>query len=156
MSGRRNRMPGLRQKGGIWYIEKRCRHVPGGWLRGSTGTSSRAEAERMLIRKLADVLEEAKRRAEAILLFKEAAMRYMEEIAAKPSADTIGMHLDQLMHLLVDCRSDKFMTGPFAHSSSMSWREDYRPRALTMRWELSNFESVRRADTDLKSRAKNA
>src|SRR5690606_28100348 len=68
MSGKRNRMPGLRQKGGIWYIEKRCRHVPGGWLRGSTGTSSRTEAERILIRKLADVLEEAKRRAEAILL----------------------------------------------------------------------------------------
>lgn len=97
MTGKRNRMPGLRQKGGIWYIEKRCRHVPGGWLRGSTGTSSRTEAERILIRKLADILEEAKRRAEAIFLFKEAAMQYVEETAGKSSADTIGMHLDQLM-----------------------------------------------------------
>jgi len=97
MSRKPNRMPGLRQKGGIWYIEKRCRHVTGGWLRGSTGTSSRTEAERILIRKLADVLEDAKRRTEAIFLFEEAAMRYVEEVAEKPSAYTIAMHLDQLL-----------------------------------------------------------
>ena len=38
---KQNRMPGLRQKGGIWHIEKRCKYVKDGWLRESTGTSSR-------------------------------------------------------------------------------------------------------------------
>lgn len=90
-------MPGLRQKGGIWHIEKRCKHAEGGWLRESSGTSSRAEAEAILIRRLAEMEEEARRRAEAVFTFEEAAMRYLEEIAQKPSADTMAMHLDQLL-----------------------------------------------------------
>ena len=97
MSRKRNGMPGLRRKGNIWHIEKRCRHVPGGWLRCSTETSSRGEAERILIRKLADIMEKAKRHADAIFIFEEAALRYVEDIAEKPSADTIAMHLDQLL-----------------------------------------------------------
>lgn len=97
MSRKRNHMPGLRRKGNIWQIEKRCKHVAGGWLRCSAGTSSRAEAERILIRRLADIFEEAKRHADLIFLFEEAALRYVQDIADKPSADTIAMHLDQLL-----------------------------------------------------------
>lgn len=93
---KRNRMPGLRQKGGIWQIEKRCRFAPGGWLRESTGTSSRTEAEQILIRRLAEMEEEARRHEAAIFTFEEAAFRYLEEIAHKSSADNIAMHLDQL------------------------------------------------------------
>lgn len=94
---KRNKMPGLRCKGGIWHIEKRCKHAEGGWLRESTGTSGRAEAEAILIRRLAELEEAAQRRAEAVFTFEEAAMRYLEEIAEKPSADTMAMHLDQLL-----------------------------------------------------------
>lgn len=97
MSRKRSHMPGLRRKGNIWHIEKRCKHVAGGWLRCSAGTSSRAKAERILIRRLADIFEEAKRHADAIFLFEEAALRYVQDIADKPSADTIAMHLDQLL-----------------------------------------------------------
>lgn len=93
---KRNRMPGLRQKGGIWQIEKRCRFAPGGWLRESTGTSSRTEAEQILIRRLAEMEDEARRHEAAIFTFEEAALRYLEEIAHKSSADNIAMHLDQL------------------------------------------------------------
>jgi integrase len=93
---KRNKMPGLRVKGGIWQIEKRCKYAEGGWLRESTGTSSRTEAEQILIRRLAETEEEARRQAEAIFTFEEAAMQYLEEIADKPSADTMAMHLDQL------------------------------------------------------------
>lgn len=93
---KRNRMPGLRQKGGIWHIEKRCRYTKVGWLRESTGTSSRIEAERILIRRLAEIEEEARRREVAIYTFEEAALRYLEEIAHKSSANTIAMNLDQL------------------------------------------------------------
>ncbi len=93
---KRNRMPGLRQKGGIWHIEKRCRYAPGRWIRESTGLSSRIEAEQYLIRRLAEYEEEARRRDDVIFTFEEAACRYLEEIAHKSSADTIAMHLDQL------------------------------------------------------------
>lgn len=93
---KRNRMPGLRQKGGIWQIEKRCRFAPGGWLRESTGTSSRTEAEQILIRRLADMEETASRHEEVIYTFEEAALRYLTEIAHKSSADTFAMHLDTL------------------------------------------------------------
>lgn len=95
-SKKRNRMPGLRQKGGIWQIEKRCKYAKGGWLRESTGTAHRSEAESILIRRLAELEEEASRKSEAIFTFEEAGFRYLEEIAAKPSADTVAMHLDQL------------------------------------------------------------
>ena len=93
---KRNRMPGLRQKGGLWHIEKRCRHAAGGWLRQSTGTSSRAEAEQILIRRLAELEQQATRKEFAIFTFQEAGLRYLEEIAEKPSAGNIAMHLDQL------------------------------------------------------------
>ena len=99
---KRNRMPGLRQKGGIWHIEKRCRFAPGGWLRESTGTSSRIEAERILIRRLAEVEEEARRHEAAIFTFEEAALRYLTEIAHKSSADATAMHLDQLFPFIGD------------------------------------------------------
>jgi integrase len=89
-------MPGLRQKGGIWQIEKRCRFAPGGWLRESTGTSSRTEAEQILIRRLAEMEEVARRHEDVIYTFEEAALRYLTEIAHKSSADTFAMHLDKL------------------------------------------------------------
>ena len=93
---KRNRMPGLRQKGGLWQIEKRCRFAPGGWLRESTGTSSRTEAEQILIRRLAEMEEVARRHEDVIYTFEEAALRYLTEIAHKSSADTFAMHLDKL------------------------------------------------------------
>ena len=93
---KRNKMPGLRLKGGIWQIEKRCKYAEGGWLRESTGTFSRIEAEHILIRRLAETEEQAQRKAEAIFTFEEAGIRYLEEIAKKPSADDMAMQLDQL------------------------------------------------------------
>lgn len=92
----RNQMPGLRLKGGIWHIEKRCKYCESGWLRESTGTSRRAEAEEILIRRLAEVRTNADRKADAVFTFEEAALRYLEDVAHKPSADTIAMHIDQM------------------------------------------------------------
>ncbi len=93
---KRNRMPGLRHRGGIWHIEKRCRYAPGGWIRESTGLSSRIEAEQHLIRRLAEYEEEARRREVVIFTFEEAALRYLEEVAHKSSANTIAVILDRL------------------------------------------------------------
>jgi len=93
---KRNRMPGLRLKGGIWQIEKRCKECEGGWLRESTGTTSRIEAEGILIRRLAELKDAVHRKEKGVFTFEEAALRYLEEIAEKASAGTVAMHLDQL------------------------------------------------------------
>ena len=52
-----------RHIGGIWQMEKRCKECEGGWLRESTGTASRAAAEEFLIRRLAEIREQAQRKA---------------------------------------------------------------------------------------------
>ena len=93
---KRNQMPGLRLKGGIWHIEKRCKYCEGSWLRESTGTSSRAEAEEFLIHRLAELRVNAERKAESVFTFEEAALRYLEDVAEKSSAETIAMHIDQM------------------------------------------------------------
>jgi len=46
---------------------------------------------------LAKLEEEATRQADAIHLFEQAALQYIEDISEKSSADTIAMHLDQLL-----------------------------------------------------------
>jgi integrase len=94
---KRNQMPGLRQKGGIWHIEKRCKYCESGWLRESTETSSRTEAQEYLISRLAELKEEAQRKSIGVFTFEEAAMRYIEDIAHKSSADTAVCHIDQLL-----------------------------------------------------------
>lgn len=96
METKRGRMPGLRWKNGVWNIEKRCKDAPGGWIRESTGTAERAEAERYLIRRLAEVQEAAAREQAGGHLFEDAGLKYLREIAEKPSADDMAAHLDQL------------------------------------------------------------
>ncbi len=93
---KRNQMPGLRLKGEIWHIDKRCKDCESGWLRESTGTSRRAEAEAILIRRLAELRALTERKSKGIHSFEEAAMRYIEEIAEKTSARAAAIHLDQL------------------------------------------------------------
>ena len=99
---KRNKMPGLRSKNGIWQIEKRCKFVEGGWLRESTGTSSRAEAEQILIHRLVELEKEASRREAFVFTFEEAGLRYLEESKDKSSADDIAKHLDQLFDIIGD------------------------------------------------------
>ena len=100
---KRNQMPGLRLKSGIWHIEKRCKYCESGWLRESTGTPSRAKAEDILIGRIAELREEAQRKALDVFTFEEAAMRYIEEIAHKSSADKVAFHLDQLLPFTGHC-----------------------------------------------------
>ncbi len=55
-----------------------------------------------MIRRLAELEEEARRHEAVIFTFEEAALRYLEEIAHKSSADTMAMHLDQLFPFIGD------------------------------------------------------
>ena len=54
------------------------------------------EAEEILIRRLAELKAQANRRNEAIYTFEEVALRYLKEIADKPSAEAVAIHMDQL------------------------------------------------------------
>jgi len=108
---KRNQMPGLRLKGDFWHIEKRCKHVSGGWLRESTGTSNRAEAEEYLIQRLAKAKNEAERRLQATYTFEEAAFRYLEDIAHKPSSVTIAINIDQLLPFIGQLPLEKIHDG---------------------------------------------
>ncbi|MCH7821225.1 MAG: site-specific integrase, partial [Proteobacteria bacterium] len=49
-----------------------------------------------MIRRLAEIEEEARRHEAVIFTFEEAALRYLEEIAHKSSANTIAVILDRL------------------------------------------------------------
>ena len=91
-----------RLKGGFWQIEKRCKYAEGGWLRESTETSSRAEAEDVLIRRLVELKDIAERKAQRVFTFEEAALRYLEDIAHKPSAGTAAFHIDQVLPSIGD------------------------------------------------------
>lgn len=93
---KRNQMPGLRLKGGIWQIEKRCKHIEKGWLRESTGETDRAAAERHLIRRLAELEQAAQRQTQGVHTFEEAGLKYLDEVAHLSSADDVATHLDQL------------------------------------------------------------
>ncbi len=99
---KRNTMPGLRLKGGIWHIEKRCKFAKGGWLRESTGVSGRTEAEAILIRRLFELETEASRVKDGVFLFEEAGYRYLEEIAHKTFAKKAAYHLDLLFPFIGD------------------------------------------------------
>ena len=133
----RNKMPGLRLKGGIWQIEKRCKYAKGGWLRESTGTSSRPEAEAILIRRQAEMEEEARRNVEAVFTFEEGALRYLEEIAALSSAKNVVMHLDQLFPFIRQCPLNTSMMGRSSPSSIMKQREARHQSQSTMQSVLS-------------------
>ena len=125
MSKKRNTLSGLRLKGGIYHIQKRCRYTASGWLRESTKTSSRTEAEAYLIRRLAEVQEAAKRKEERVYLFEEAGLRkeervylfeeaglqYLEDIAHKPSAEKMAEHLDQLLPFIGDLPLEQIHEG---------------------------------------------
>jgi hypothetical protein len=89
-------------KGGLWQIEKRCKHAEGGWLGESTGTSSRTEAEDVLIRRLAELRDIAQRKAQRVFTFEEAALRYLDDIAHKPSAGTAAFQIDQVLSFIGD------------------------------------------------------
>lgn len=123
---KRNRMPGLRLKGGVWQIEKRTKHTRSGWLRESTGATERAAAEQYLIRRLAELEQQAQRARVGIHTFEEAGLRYLEEVADQSSADDIAMHLDQLFpfigHLTLESVHDGTLREFIAHEMSRQVR----------------------------------
>ncbi|WP_313619489.1 tyrosine-type recombinase/integrase [Achromobacter sp.] len=96
---------GLTLKDGIWHIDKLVRGY--GRIRGSTGTSVRAEAEQVLLERIVQAGAERKERAHWRPTFRTAATRYLKEYAQQPSIWLTATYLKQLDPYIGDLHLDE-------------------------------------------------
>ncbi|WP_429942322.1 tyrosine-type recombinase/integrase [Achromobacter xylosoxidans] len=85
---------GLTLKDGLWHIDKVVRGV--GRIRGSTGASTRADAEQFLLARIAEAEAAQAAKRHGRRTFREAATRYLKEYAQQPSIWHTGIYLKQL------------------------------------------------------------
>lgn len=96
---------GLTLKDGVWHIDKLVRGH--GRIRGSTGTSVRAEAEQFLLERIVQAGAERKERAQWRPTFRAAATRYLKEYAQQPSIWLTATYLKQLDPYIGDLHLDE-------------------------------------------------
>jgi integrase len=89
----RKRIPGLRNRGGIWHIEKQ---TLGQKIHESTGTSHLEEAELILARRIDEIRQAKLFGVRPKRIFREAATKFLEENIYLPSIGDYAMHLKQL------------------------------------------------------------
>ncbi len=89
----RRRSPGLRNRGGIWHIEKQ---ILGHKIHGSTGTSNLEEAELILARKIESIRQAELFGVRPKRIFREAATKFLEENMKLASISDYAIHLKQL------------------------------------------------------------
>ena len=89
----RKRIPGLRERGGIWHIEKQ---ILGRKIHESTGTGDLKTAELILVRRIEEVRIAKMFGVRPRRVFREAAIRFLEENLALRSIADVARHLKQL------------------------------------------------------------
>lgn len=89
----RRRSPGLRNRGGIWHIEKQ---IYGQAIFESTGTSDLKTAELILARRIEDIRQSRMFGMRRAWTFQEAAARFLEENLHLASIDQYARCLKQL------------------------------------------------------------
>lgn len=89
----RKRTPGLRNRGGIWHIEKQ---ILGQKVCESTGTSNLEAAELILARRIEEIRQLKLFGIRPKRLFREAETRFLEENLHLASIGDYAMHLKQL------------------------------------------------------------
>ena len=89
----RKRFPGLRERAGIWHIEKQ---IFGRKIHESTGTGDLKKAELMLAHRIEEVRQAKVFGLRPRRTFREAATRFLEENLALRSIADYGWHLKQL------------------------------------------------------------
>ena len=89
----RKRSPGLRNRGGIWHIEKQ---VLGQTIHESTGTSDLEAAELILARRIEEVRQARIFGVRPRRSFREAATKFLEENVHLRSIGDYALHLKQL------------------------------------------------------------
>ena len=89
----RKRSPGLRNRAGIWHIEKQ---ILGRTIHESTGTSDLEAAELILARRIEEVRQAKVFGVRPQRIFREAATKFLEENVHLHSIGDYAMHLKQL------------------------------------------------------------
>lgn len=89
----RKRSPGLRNRGGIWHIEKQ---ILGYKIHESTGTSNLEAAEVILARRIEEIRQATIFGVRPRRTFREAATKFLEENLHLKSIGDYAMHLRQL------------------------------------------------------------
>jgi len=89
----RKTITGLSQRNGIWHIDKK---INGERLYESTGTGDRAEAERYLIHRLEKLRLEKVYGVRQVVVWREAATRFLVEHKDQPSIALTATYLEQL------------------------------------------------------------
>ena len=89
----RKRSPGLRNRGGIWHIEKQ---VLGQTIHESTGTSNLEAAELILARRIEEIRQAKIFGVRPKRSFREASTKFLEENMHLRSIGDCAMHLKQL------------------------------------------------------------
>ena len=104
----RKRSPGLRDRGGIWHIEKQ---ILGRKVFESTGTRDLEEAELILARRIEEIRHAAIFGVRPKRPFRDAATRYLEENMHLASIGDAAMHLRHLDPYIGDLSLDRVHLG---------------------------------------------
>ncbi len=104
----RKRIPGLRNRGGIWHIEKQ---ILGHKVCQSTGTSDLKEAELILARKIEEIRQITLFGVRPNRTFRDAASKFLEENLHLASIGDYAMYLKQLDPFIGDLSLEKVHLG---------------------------------------------
>lgn len=102
------RMPGLRQVGGVWHIQKRVRGY--GTLRESTQATTLEEAENYLVRRLDEIRQQTVYGVRPKRYFADAALKFIAEDKSK-SKETSEIFIDQLVPMIGQLSLDNIHDG---------------------------------------------
>ncbi len=111
----RKRTPGLRNRGGIWHIEKQ---VLGVKIHESTGTSYLEEAELILAHRIEEIRHRKIYGSRQQYTFRDGATRYLEENLHLATIENIAIYLRQLDPYIGHLPLQKVHSGtlePFIH-----------------------------------------
>ena len=100
----RNKTPGLRNRGGIWHIEKQ---VLGHKIHESTGTSDLKAAELILARRIEETRQAKIFGVRPQRAFREAAAKFLEENLHLAGIADYATHLKQLDPYIGDLPLEK-------------------------------------------------
>ncbi len=110
--GRKSRMPGLVEIGGIWHIDKRIRGY--GRLCESTGERDQAAAEQYLVRRLKEIRQATVYGTRPKRTFRQAAIKYLHEQTHKRSLDRDARALKQFERYIGQVTLDRLHDGTLA------------------------------------------
>ena len=104
----RKRTPGLRNRKGIWHIDKQILGVK---INGSTGTKNLGEAELILARKIEEIRQSILFGKRPERCFRDAATKYLEENQHLKSIADYATHLKQLDPYIGDLELERVHLG---------------------------------------------